>query len=89
MSDFDLTSIHTDSTEHSSHSPTPFHHAFLVNIPDSDADRAMEYLGFQSRQLPVRALALDPHARPCPSFSPRHLTRRVGTIGRCIIATSS
>ena len=42
MSDFDLTSIHTDSTEHSSHSPTPFHHAFLVD--EDDYQRAVATL---------------------------------------------
>jgi hypothetical protein len=48
----------------------------------------MEYLALRARWLPAHALALDPHARPCPSFSPRHLTRRVSTIGGYIIATS-
>jgi hypothetical protein len=49
----------------------------------------MEYLGLQACQLPARALALDPHARACPSFSLRHLARRVGIIGGCIIVTLS
>jgi hypothetical protein len=35
--------------------------------PDSDADHAMEYLALEARQLTARALAFDPHARPCPS----------------------
>jgi hypothetical protein len=49
----------------------------------------MEYLGLQARQLPAHALALDLHARLYPSFPSPHLARRVGTIGGCIIATSS
>jgi hypothetical protein len=28
----------------------------------------MKYLALQAHQLPARVLALDPHARPCPSF---------------------
>jgi hypothetical protein len=32
-----------------------------------DSDRSIEYLALQARQLPARALALDPHAQPCPS----------------------
>ena len=42
----------------------------------------MEYLALQACWLPAHTLALYPHTRPCPSFSLRHLTRRVGTIGR-------
>ena len=49
----------------------------------------MEYLALQARWLPTHALALDPHARLCPSFSTRHLTRRVGIIDGYIIAISS
>jgi hypothetical protein len=88
MSDFGSTSIRTDCAGRCSHSLT-----LRSRLPrqqlDSGADRAMKYLAFQARWLPARALALDLYARPCPSFSPRHLTRRVSTIGGCIIATLS
>jgi hypothetical protein len=48
----------------------------------------MEYLALQARWLPAYALALGPNTRPCSFFSLRYPTRRVGTIGSCIIATS-
>jgi hypothetical protein len=82
MSDFGPVSIHTDCTGRCSHSPI-----LLSRLPhqqpDYDADRAIEYLSLKARQLSTHALALDPHARPCPSFSSHHLTRHV------IIVTSS
>jgi hypothetical protein len=84
MSDFGLASIHTVPGR-CSHSPT-LPSRLPRQQPDSDADRAMEYLSLKARQLPARALD---HAQPCPSFSSRHLTRHVGTIGGCIIAASS
>jgi hypothetical protein len=88
MSDFGPTSIHTDYAGRCCHSPT-LRLRLPRQQPDSDADRAMEYLALQARWLPAYALALGPHTRPCPSFSLRHLTRRVGTMGGRIIATSS
>jgi hypothetical protein len=42
----------------------------------------VEYL---ARWLAAYALALNRHARPCSSFSPCHLTCRVGTVGGCIV----
>jgi len=84
MSDFSLTSIHTDYAGRCYHSPT-LRSRLSRQQPNSDADRAMEYLALQARWLPAHALALDSHARPCPSFSPHHLIRHVGTIGRCIV----
>ena len=63
MSDFGLASIHTVPGR-CSHSPT-LPSRLPRQQPDSDADRAMEYLSLKARQLPARALD---HAQPCPSF---------------------
>ena len=68
MSDFGPISIHTDCTGRCSHSPILLS-CLPHQQPDYDADRAIEYLSLKARQLSARALALDPHARPCPSFS--------------------
>jgi hypothetical protein len=61
MSDFGPASIDTRYTGRCSHS-----HILPSRLPrqqpDSNADHAMEYLSLKARQLPVRALALDPHA---------------------------
>jgi hypothetical protein len=71
MSDFGLASIHTVPGR-CSHSPT-LPSRLPRQQPDSDADRAMEYLSLKARQLPARALD---HAQPCPSFSSPDTPRR-------------
>jgi hypothetical protein len=81
MSDFGPTSIHADYARRCCHSPTLRLH-LPRQQPDSDVNRAMEYLALQACWLPAHTLALYPHTRQCPSFSLRHLTRRVGTTGR-------
>jgi hypothetical protein len=68
-SNFSPTSIYTNCNEHYSHSPHPLMHACLVNSLALTLGRAMEYLALQARWLPTHALALGPHAQPCPPFS--------------------
>ena len=57
--------------------------------PNSDADCAMEYLALQACWLPAHTLAFRSAYSTVSFLLPRHLTRRVGTIGSCIITISS
>jgi hypothetical protein len=67
MSDFGPTFDHTDCAGRCSYSPT-LRSRLSRQQTGCDTDRAMEYPAFQARWLP-HALALDPHARLCSSFS--------------------